>query len=444
MRRPNLAGLLSGIEGRGRTLFSRSRFANGEATAPDSLIALCSALLSRRGEASGMALAQEIFSRWDSMSEEQRTAFLTAMVDRFGPDQAALQSAVAAVQAEPSPANLSALHLASEAKRQEIIRRLNHAPEGTRRLVRMRETLLAARKGNPALGVLDTDFLHLLGSWFNRGFLHLRRIDWTTPANILEKIIRYEAVHEINDWDELRRRIEPADRRLFAFFHPQMPDEPLIFVEVALTDRVPAHILPLLAADREIIGPSDAKVAVFYSISNCQKGLQGISFGNFLIKQVVEDLRSELLGLRTFVTLSPVPGFAAWVAEQRAADDAALSRDERQALSLLDEDGWAADAAAATRLQPVLEALAARYLMTAKDARGRPLDSVARFHLGNGARLEQLNALGDPTAKGLTQSHGLMVNYLYDVNQIEKNHEAYAESGRVVASNAVRKKLKPA
>ncbi len=354
MRRSYLASLLSSIEDRRKTLFARSRLGNGDATAPQALIELCSALLSRRGEASGIALAQEIFSRWDRMDEEERTAFLLAMVDRFGTDREALDSAIADAQADPTPANLSALHIASEPKRQEIIRRLNHAPDGTRRLVRMRETLLAARGQNASLEVLDSDFLHLLSSWFNRGFLNLRRIDWTTPANILEKIIRYEAVHEINDWDELRRRIEPADRRLFAFFHPQMPDEPLIFVEVALTDRVPAEILPLLAPDRPIIGPSDAKVAVFYSISNCQKGLQGISFGNFLIKQVVEDLRSELLGLKTFVTLSPVPGFAAWVGGQRATDaPEGLSRDDRQALSLLDEEGWADDPAVATRLQPV-------------------------------------------------------------------------------------------
>jgi malonyl-CoA decarboxylase len=402
-------------------------------------------LLSRRGEASGMALAQEIFSRWDLMNEDERIAFLATMVDRFPPDQAVLEPAITAAQAPPTPANLSALHLASEAKRQEIIRRLNHAPDGTRRLVRMRETLLAARKTNPALDVLDSDFFHLFASWFNRGFLHLKRIDWTIPANILEKIIRYEAVHEINDWDELRRRIEPPDRRLFAFFHPQMPDEPLIFVEVALTDRVPAHILPMLAADRPIIGPTDAKVAVFYSISNCQNGLAGISFGNFLIKQVVEDLRSELLGLRTFVTLSPIPGFAGWLSKQRGLEDSttALSRDERQLLSLLDEQGWALDGKVAARLTPVLEALAARYLVTAKDKRGRPLDPVARFHLGNGARLEQLNMLGDPTPKGLAQSHGMMVNYLYDIGQIEKNHEAYAESGRIAASGAVRKKVRP-
>jgi malonyl-CoA decarboxylase len=267
----------------------------------------------------------------------------------------------------------------------------------------------------------------------------LRRIDWSTPAIILEKVIRYEAVHEIHDWNDLRRRIDPVDRRCYAFFHPALVDEPLIFVEVALTETIPGAIAPLLAEDRQPVPIERARTAVFYSISNCQRGLGGISFGNFLIKQVVEELRRELPKLENFVTLSPVPGFLQWM---KSTPYLPVSEEERPLLKHLDDPDWVDDPELVAQLRPVIEPLAAYYFLKAKTPKGRMIDSVARFHLGNGARLERIDWLGDVSAKGLRESAGLMVNYLYRLDDIEKNHEAYANQGEIAASSAVKKLLK--
>jgi len=302
----------------------------------------------------------------------------------------------------------------------------------------MREDVLAHVATHPALAVVDHDFVHLLSSWFNRGFLELRPITWETPAAILERVIRYEAVHEIAGWDDLRRRLEPGDRRCFAFFHPALPGEPLIFVEVALTATIPQTIAPLLSGThaREA-GPQ--RTAVFYSISNCQPGLRGISFGNFLIKQVAEELKREFPSLRTFITLSPVPGFMAWLrAENAAGAPGFLRAADRKAIAALDRADWATDAPALKRLRPFLMAAVAHYLLQVKTAAGRPVDLVARFHLGNGARLEKVDWMGDASRKGLRQGAGFMVNYRYDLAAVERNHEAYARRGEVVASAAVK------
>jgi malonyl-CoA decarboxylase len=301
----------------------------------------------------------------------------------------------------------------------------------------MREILLALLRGHPELQPVDDDFVHLFSSWFNRGFLVLRPIDWNTSASILEKIIRYEAVHAIQDWDDLRNRLEPPDRRCYAFFHPQLIDEPLIFVEIALTKEIPSAIGPLLDKSRRAIDAREATTAVFYSISNTQKGLAGVTFGNFLIKQVVQDLARELPNLKTFVTLSPVPGFAGWVKrELKSEASIALDEDTRRALAAIEDGGDIAQA------REAITSLAAYYFLKAKLPSGKPVDPVARFHLGNGARLERLNFLGDPSAKGMKQSHGLMVNYLYALDHIEANHEAFAEHGTVVASDKVKKALR--
>jgi malonyl-CoA decarboxylase len=305
----------------------------------------------------------------------------------------------------------------------------------------LREDLLAHLRENPRLKPVDADFVHLFTSWFNRGFLVLKRIDWTTPANILEKIIRYEAVHAIRDWDDLRSRVEPSDRRCYGFFHPQLVDEPLIFVEVALTREIPDSVGKLLNIGRIPIAADEATTAVFYSISNTQAGLSGVTFGSFLIKQVVEDLKSELPNLKTFVTLSPAPGFAAWLERERDEVSARLEREE-DALGLLGEPGWYRDADTAERVRPALLAAAAHYYLKAKTPAGLPLDPVARFHLGNGARLERLNFLGDESETGIRQSYGLMVNYLYARDRIEANHEAYAENGVVAAAPSVRRALR--
>jgi malonyl-CoA decarboxylase len=310
-------------------------------------------------------------------------------------------------------------------------------------LVRMREQLLDALGHRKDLAAVDADFVHLFSSWFNRGFLVLRRIDWSTPAMILEKIIRYEAVHEIASWDDLRRRIDPPDRRCYAFFHPALVDEPLIFVEVALTREIPEAVAPILATGRNGIAPDKTKVAVFYSISNCQRGLAGVSFGNFLIKQVVEEVSREHPRLSTYVTLSPAPDFARWLDRERKTENSqALSGGDREALKNLDQPGWWRDPARCEALKEPFLRAAAWYYLNARNRRGLPVDAVARFHLGNGARLERLDWLADLTEKGIAQSYGLMVNYLYDLEDIEKNHEAYAEGRRVAASSAVRRYLR--
>jgi malonyl-CoA decarboxylase len=430
--------LLASISERGRTLLRRAGSSDAKQDT-SSLIELCEALLSGRGEASGTAMAREVLDRYRDLDEASRISFFEALVRNYGPDRERLAQAIESWRAQPSDEDASDLHFASEPRRQELIRRLNRAPGGTSELVAMRADLLSLMNGHKDLAALDRDVVHLLSSWFNRGFLVLRRIDWSTPANILEQIIRYEAVHEIRDWDDLRRRIDPADRRCYAFFHPALVDEPLIFVEVALTEQIPGAIAPLLAEDRQPVPVERARTAVFYSISNTQRGLGGISFGSFLIKQVVEELRRELPKLENFVTLSPVPGFVQWL---KQANDVPVSDEERTLLAHLDEPDWFDNVELASQLRSVLEPLAAHYFLKARTSKGRLIDSVARFHLGNGARLERIDWLGDLSPKGLRESAGLMVNYLYSLEDIEKNHEAYANQDEIAASSAVKKLLK--
>jgi malonyl-CoA decarboxylase len=430
--------LLTSISERGRNLLRRAGPSDAKQDASE-LIELCEALLSGRGEASGTAMAREVLDRYHHLDEAGRLSFFETLTRDYGPDPEKLANAIETWRAQPDGEDASDLHFASEPRRQELIRRLNRAPGGTGELVAMRADLLSAMKDRKDLAALDRDVVHLLASWFNRGFLVLRRIDWSTPANILEKIIRYEAVHEIRDWDDLRRRIDPADRRCYAFFHPALIDEPLIFVEVALTEQIPGAIAPLLAEDRQPVAVERARTAVFYSISNTQRGLGGISFGSFLIKQVVEELQRELPKLENFVTLSPVPGFLQWL---KQAPDVPISDEDRALLGHLDSPDWTANAERAPRLRSVLEPLAAYYFLKARTPKGRLIDSVARFHLGNGARLERIDWLGDLSPKGLRESAGIMVNYLYRLEDIEKNHEAYANRDEIAASSAVKKLLK--
>src|SRR3954447_9313694 len=333
------SGLLASISERGRTLLRRSGPSDAGQDASD-LIEMCEALLSGAGEASGTAIAREVLDRYHELDQAGRIAFFETLARNYGPDQERLRQAIEAWRAGPTGDGASDLHFASEPRRQELFRRLNRAPGGTRELVALRADLLDVKDDHADLNALDRDVVHLLSSWFNRGFLVLRKIDWSTPAIVLEKIIRYEAVHEIRDWNDLRRRIDPLDRRCYGFFHPALIDEPLIFVEVALTEEIPSAIAPLLAEDRQAVPIERARTAVFYSISNCQRGLGGITFGNFLIKQVVEELRRELPRLENFVTLSPVPGFMGWLKQTPYLP---LSEEERPMLKLLDDPNWTQD-----------------------------------------------------------------------------------------------------
>jgi malonyl-CoA decarboxylase len=432
--------LLTSIAERGRSLLDRGVWSLGEApVAATDVLSLCEALLSGRGEATGALIARETLNAYARLPEAARGDFFESLARDFGPDLDQLDEAVAAYDSNPDAAAASRLHYLTEPRRQELFRRLNRAPGATRDLVAMRADFLKFSRGNPDLALLDADFVHLFASWFNPGFLVLRHIDWGTPANILEKIIRYEAVHQIHDWDDLRRRIDPQDRRCYAFFHPALVDEPLIFVEVALTAAIPDNVQSLLAVDRTHEHAEKARTAVFYSISNCQLGLAGVSFGNFLIKQVVEELRRELPRLDQFVTLSPVPGLMKWLS---AGENAPLTKIDPALQEMLANQEWTEAEDKRESLRRVLEPLAAEYFLKAKTPKGRPVDPVARFHLGNGARLERINWLGDLSAKGLRESASIMVNYLYDLDEIEANHEAFVNNGEIVAAGAVKKLLR--
>ncbi|NNM74826.1 malonyl-CoA decarboxylase domain-containing protein [Enterovirga aerilata] len=442
--------MLGEIAERGRSLLERSavvpaisRVGWRSPAKGASIDELSRALLSGRGEASGVAIARQVLDLYAALSPEERTAFFRLLARDFAPSPERLRAAWAQYDADPSPAHLQALLRAVEPPRQELFRRLNLAPGGTRALVAMREKLLEEVGREEEFASVADDLEHLFHSWFNRGFLMMQRITWSTPADILERIIRYEAVHTIHGWDELRRRVQPPDRRCYAFFHPSLVDEPLIFVEVALTREIPHSIQEVLADGREPLAPERATTAVFYSISNCQPGLRGISFGNFLIKQVVEDLCRDIPSLKTFVTLSPIPGFGRWLS--RVAEDpegAGFPGFDRGRLAGLDEPDWHLDPVRTAELKPVMLGLAAAYFLRMKNGKGQPLDPVARFHLGNGARLERINWLGDTSPKGMREGAGLMVNYLYDLGTIEAHHEAYANQGVVAASGPVQRQLR--
>lgn len=438
--------MLGQIAERGRSLIDLpaiGRVGRRSAKAQSSIEELSRALLSGRGEASGVALAKQVLDLYAALPVDERIAFFRLLAREFGPNTEKLKAIWEKYEDEPSPGALRALLRAVEPPRQELFRRLNLAPGGTRALVAMRQDMLERGAGDEEIASVGEDLVHLFHSWFNRGFLVMQRITWSTPADILERIIRYEAVHTIQGWDDLRRRLQPPDRRCYAFFHPSLLDEPLIFVEVALTRDIPSSIQHVLADSRETLPPEQATTAVFYSISNCQPGLRGISFGSFLIKQVVEDLCRDLSSLRTFVTLSPAPGFRAWL--ERVSEDpagAGLPGFDPTRLAALRDSGWHIDPAQAEAIRPMLLGLASAYYLRAKNRANRPIDSVARFHLGNGARLERLNWPGDISPKGIQDGAGLMVNYLYDLGTIEAHHETYANTGNVASSGAVQRQLR--
>ena len=410
-----------------------------DSTALRHVLADCRRLLSVRGEANGPKLAQQIVQRIDVLSEEQRTRFFDRLASDFSPDPKAVLAAAREYAEAPGAQSLIRLTRLAEPPRQELFRRLNGAPGGTAAIVRLRRRLLEKLARHPHWSVVEADLLHLLSSWFNPGFLEMRKVDWNSPAQLLEQIIHHEAVHEIDGWDDLRRRLQP-DRRCFAFFHPQLPDEPLIFVEVALLPEMAEAIAPLIDKRSPPLPAEQFKVAVFYSISNCQPGLRGVSLGNFLIKRVAEHLKRELPQIKAFCTLSPIPGLLGWLLraevellgapaatalqQLRAAcggDLSALGHAAR--LAQLDGDAHHA-----------LWRLAAHYLVqVSPQPHGDP---VARFHLDNGARLERLNASANLSAKGLKQSAGMMVNYLYDLAKIELVHDRFAH-GKVAHSRAV-------
>jgi malonyl-CoA decarboxylase len=393
------------------------------------LAQLCDALLAESGEYASTALAREAVARWQALEERARESFFDVLAG-YSPAQEKLKAAAAAYQTDPSSDNLIGLQQASESPRRELFDRLNMAPGGTAALVEMRRALLTRIKEKPQWRPLDYDLRRRLRSWFNRGFLRLERIDWRTSALVLEKLIEYEAVHAVQGWPDLRRRLG-ADRRCYAFFHPQLPDEPLIFIEVALTRGMSARVQPLLDVHAPVADTAGADCAMFYSITNCQEGLRGISFGNQLIKQVAEDLKREFPHLRRFATLSPIPNFRRWL-EKNA---------ERGLLAQIEDPAWHLGEVPEA-LEKQLLRLCAYYLVRAKEGNAdgaEPLDPVARFHLANGASLERLNWMGDASEQGMARSAGLMANYVYWLAELERNHERYFREHLVSASSAVEK-----
>jgi malonyl-CoA decarboxylase len=403
------------------------------------LVSLCEALLGERGEVSGAALARQVLAAWQGLDAACREQFFEVLAQEFAPSPEAIGKAADAYRYEPTAQNLARIRTLIDSSRQELFRRINMAPGGTEALVAMRRELLRGLKAHPDWGGTDEDLLHLFRSWFNRGFLRLERIDWRTSALVLEKLIEYEAVHAVQGWNDLRRRLQ-ADRRCYGFFHPQLRDEPLIFIEVALTQGLSDKVQPLLDIASPVASPAQADCAVFYSITNCQEGLRGTSFGNLLIKQVAEDLKREFPHLKTFATLSPIPGFRRWLRDPQTRVGLSVGADAEQRLEMLnaiEEAGWHAGTIPET-LQTLLQRLCAWYLLHAKH-NGEPLDPVARFHLGNGAALERLNWLGDISPAGMARSAGMMVNYVYRLEDLERNHERYFSDHAVVASRAVEK-----
>lgn len=452
--------IIDSIADRGRELLGLEHDAANKL----SLQILCQRLLAGQGEASGIALSQEILSIYSSMAKEEKLGFFQLLAREFDPDLDQLQTAMQIYLNSRDARDLINLNAAVEAPRQELFRRLNMAPNGTARLVGLRADLLACLKQNPKLVSVDADLKHILSSWFNRGFLQLRNIDWRSPAHILEKLINYESVHEIHGWDDLRRRLM-KDRRCFAFFHPAMPDEPLIFIEVALVQGLSDVVTDLIDPHAPELDPKQADTAIFYSINNTQTGLRGISFGNFLIKQVLTELTHECPWIKISSTLSPIPSFTAamqaWlqgtstqphirVFEVIAQRHSAVIKElgiqqglncavsEREILgALLNSQLMIND----NRVGDMLTELALAYLIT-PNQKGKLPDPVAMFHLSNGARLERINAHADMSAHGIASSYGVMVNYLYDLQDVEKNHEVFVNRGKVMMSDTLWKKAK--
>ena len=398
----------------------------------ENLLSLCNQLASKNGEATLFSLAKSILEDFDSLSEEQKKLFFTELLKQFSVDRTSLKKALKDLNFSDE-GQLRKLHKLIEPKSQELLRRLNQAPNGTSSLLKMRESLLKCIQDSPELKPLDFDFVHLFKSWFNRGFLRLERIDWSTSANVLEKIMDYEAVHDISDWQDLQNRVAAADRRLYAFFHPALPDEPLIFIEVALMNEVPHSIMPILDASVKPIDPYTANTAVFYSISNCQMALKGVSFGSFLIKQVVSEIQQEFKEIKQFVTLSPVPGLRKWAHKMNNSKDEELSDRISQDIS---------DCCEKEEInQLALLRLTYFYLTQIKNKKGDAINPVAHFHLGNGALIYKIHTQANNNQLAIDDSWGVMVNYLYDLDLVAKNHESYANQESVAVSPKLTKSV---
>ena len=434
----SLSQLLNTVADAGADLF---RKASARKITPSILVAWCDQLLSAAGEASGITLARQIVNGYNALSDREKLNFFSILRSNYEVDIDEILQFAKNYQEHQDSENYVRLISAVESRRQEIFRRINLAPDGIFTLVSMRRDLLHLKREEPRLALVENDLAHVLTSWFNKGFLTLRRIDWNTPATILEKVIHYESVHEIKGWEDLRRRLA-ADRMCFGFFHGAMPDEPIIFVEIALVDGLTESIHTLIGSSESELNPVNADTAIFYSINNCHEGLYGIPFGSFLIKQVILQINSEFPKIKTFATLSPVPKFRKWLTKTLEDPKGEFVLDvERKALKLLDEPNWYKDEKKNKQLHPILIRLAAIYFLQAKAGK-EPYDPVARFHLRNGAKLARINWCADLSPNGLSQSAGILVNFVYDLEEIVKNHEEYSSSQKVAVAPAIKKLAK--
>ncbi len=418
-------------------------------------------LKGKGGAVSARASAADLGRAYLKLSSTGKVRFFELLLDRFGPDFDAMQAAAQDLAQVASDSDFDVvaerMRQALNSPRIELFKQFNSLEEGIKFLVDMRADLLRLLKDAPALQTISDELRDLLASWFDIGFLDLRQITWEAPAALLEKLVSYEAVHAITSWDDLKNRLD-SDRRCYAFFHPSMPSEPLIFVEVALVNGMAGNVQALLDEDAPADDPESADAAIFYSISNAQAGLAGVAFGNFLIKRVVDVLSHELPNLKTFATLSPIPGFRRWLDKAIVGPPPLLNATEAQAigtltgsrepatalLGFLDREDWHADEVAAGILQPILMRLCAHYLLNERrpsEPAERAKDPVGHFHLLNGARVERLNWMADVSPNGLKQSAGMMVNYCYRLNEIDSNHERYKGNGQVMSSGAMRNLL---
>jgi malonyl-CoA decarboxylase len=432
----NLKEIISSIADVGQKLFKKSVVKKNDL---ESIISLCDDLISNKGAAFGITVARDITDLYQTLSPEKKLLFFKKINEKFRPNHTKVTEAIDLYKAEQNDKNLFKLFITSEGQRRELFRRMNMSPNGISTIVSLREDLLKILNENKELKPLDNDLRELFKSWFNPGFLKLAKITWDTKAAVLEKIIQYERVHKIKDMNELKRRLG-EDRRFFSYFHPALDDEPIIFVQVALTNGLGKSIQEIMKPSAE--GAKKYDTATFYSISNCQEGLSRVTLGNFLIKRVVYEIQEELPNIKNFGTLSPIPGFRDWFTtlDEKIIQNILGKIPYNNVSFLKSSDLKVGDGRIVSNKQAIIK-LVAHYLMNEKNKKGLPINDVCRFHLGNGAIIDDININANVSEVGLNRSFGVMVNYLYELKNIEKNHEDYINNKKVIISDQLKKKL---
>ena len=432
----NLKQIISSIADAGKQLFNKKDIKKNDL---DSILSLCDDLISNKGAAFGITVARDITELYQSLSLDNKILFFKSINEKYRPSFTKVNEAIDVYKNSQNEKTLSDLFKVSEGKRRELFMRMNMAPNGTSIIVSLREDLLKILKENKDLVSLDEDLKHLFKSWFNPGFLKLKKITWDTKAAILEKIIKYERVHHMKDMNELKRRLG-EDRRFFSYFHPALDDEPIIFVQVALTNGLGRSIQEIMKQSSGDEKKYDT--ATFYSISNCQEGLSRVTLGNFLIKRVVYEIQEELPHIKNFGTLSPIPGFVEWFSylEESKIKNILGNIKNQDVMFLKSKDLKIGDKRIIDNKEAIIK-LVSHYIVNEKNRDGLPVNDVSRFHLGNGAILEDVIINANISENGFKRSFGVMVNYLYELKNIEKNHEEYMNKKKVILSDKLKKYL---